>query len=159
MSTDVHLKEMLTLHEGRKKFPYHCTARKISIGIGHNLTDRGIDSDIIDILFTRDLALAISDASDLFPNLYEIDSVRRDALIDMSFNFGKTSLGKFKQLRLAVAERNWPRSCWAARTSVWYVNPVGHPRKYRVTEMLKTGKDPGYQSWRRLKKLIRKKVV
>ena len=34
--------EMLHRHEGLRLNPYHCSANKLTIGIGRNLQDRGI---------------------------------------------------------------------------------------------------------------------
>ncbi len=52
------LVRLLTRHEGRRAFPYTDTAGRLTIGVGRNLTDRGLADDEIDLLLANDIALA-----------------------------------------------------------------------------------------------------
>ena len=51
------LKTSITLHEKRTNYPYLDTAipPRITIGIGYNLSDRGIDDDWIDQKYNEDV--------------------------------------------------------------------------------------------------------
>jgi len=48
------LKQSLVKHESYSKFPYTDTMGKITIGIGYNLTDRGVTDDWITEQFNND---------------------------------------------------------------------------------------------------------
>ena len=96
------LLRLLTRHEGRRCFPYTDTAGKLTIGVGRNLTDRGLSAAEIDLLLANDIALA-----------------RRHALVSMAFNLGQTRLAGFKRLRAAVRDGDWDRAAAEALDSRW----------------------------------------
>lgn len=122
---------MLVKHEAIRYFPYDdttgrtprlTTGGKITIGIGRNLTDRGLSADEIDYLFKNDYYIAHRDASDLVgQRVFEALTINRQAvMIDMAFNLGKTKLSKFTATLRAVvdgryndAKRHLLRSLWA----------------------------------------------
>lgn len=41
------LLDLIEHHEGRRAFPYHDIVGKLTIGVGRNLTDRGLSDDEI----------------------------------------------------------------------------------------------------------------
>jgi hypothetical protein len=55
-----------------------------------------------------DLQQAYMDALALFPELNELDVVRREALIDLPFNMGLHTLAQFDPFIRFVNARNWP---------------------------------------------------
>lgn len=135
-----NIKSLLELHEDRRKFPYVDTVGKISIGIGHNLTDLGLSDSQIDAIFERDLSSAMETCNRLFPHFNSMDPVRRMVLMDMAFNMGfKTFSGFFNTIgyinegRWAEAAANMLRSKWAKQ--------VGQRAK-RLAEMMRTGEYP-----------------
>jgi len=54
------LKQSLVKHESYSKFPYTDTMGKITIGIGYNLTDRGVTDDWITEQFNNDASISIN---------------------------------------------------------------------------------------------------
>ena len=93
----------LTRHEGEAKFPYLCTAGKTSIGIGRNLTDKGISQATIEQMFDEDLNEAISDVAAVFPRWTELSPIRQEVLINMAFNLGRVKLAGFKNFFKALS--------------------------------------------------------
>jgi lysozyme len=98
----VTLLEQLERHEGRRRFPYVDTVGKLSIGVGRNLTDRGLSDDEIDYLLMNDVQDCVTDLRG-----YEwwagLDDVRRNVLIEMRFQLGPSGFRAFKATLAAVA--------------------------------------------------------
>jgi lysozyme len=131
---DIELKEMLERHEGRKRFPYHCTADKYTIGIGHNIDAKGlpdhinayldrngfIKDDMIDELLEQDVQDAIDDCRRLYPFFLTFSDVRQYALIDFLFNVGYTTAATFKNTNRAINEERWEDAADNFEKSLWY---------------------------------------
>ena len=60
------LRDLLERHEGRRAFPYLDTVGKLTIGVGRNLSDRGLSEDEIDLLLASDIAIAEEACADIF---------------------------------------------------------------------------------------------
>ena len=71
------LLRLLTRHEGRRPFPYLDTAGKLTIGVGRNLTDRGLSSAEIDLLLANDIAAARAACRRLFGDSFDGASMAR----------------------------------------------------------------------------------
>lgn len=134
------MKTLLELHEGRKKKLYRCSANKWSIGVGHNIEDRGLPDEVIDLLFQIDLRVAVEDALALVPNLLDLDDARAAVVIDMSFNLGKDRLAGFRNFLRAVRAREYQRAAAEMVDSKWY-HQVGD-RGPRLEQMMRTGEWP-----------------
>jgi lysozyme len=98
----VTLLEQLERHEGRRRFPYVDTVGKLTIGVGRNLTDRGLSDDEVDYLLMNDVQECVADLRG-----YEwwagLDDVRRNVLIEMRFQLGSAGFRAFKATLAAVA--------------------------------------------------------
>lgn len=94
-------------HEGRPAFPYCDSVGKVSIGIGRNLADRGLSDDEISLLFLNDMRLSRQTCWQLFVNFDSIATTRQAALLSMAFNLGALRLGKFHNMRAAIAADDW----------------------------------------------------
>lgn len=108
------LRKQLALHEGRRRFPYRCTAGKLTIGVGYNIDDRGLEPLIaaigqhvtlrelymhglteaeMDRVLDADILYFESRVRDYFPEYDTLDPVRQRAVVDFAFNLGKRALG------------------------------------------------------------------
>lgn len=91
--------QRLKMHEGLELFPYKCTAKKLTIGIGRNLEERGISEDEAFYLFNHDLANAEKEVLAYFPDAMTVlNNDRFYCLVDMCFNMGITRLTQFKNM-------------------------------------------------------------
>ena len=106
-------------HEGRRAFPYYDSVGKISIGIGRNLADRGLSDDEISLLFLNDMRLSRQICQQLFVNFDSIAPTRQAALLSMAFNLGAPRLGKFQNMRAAIAADDWRLAAAEALESKW----------------------------------------
>ena len=114
------LARLLTRHEGRRAFPYTDTAGRLTIGVGRNLTDRGLAGDEIDLLLANDIALARSICGDQFGAAFHAASTaRQQALISMAFNLGGPRLAGFVRFHAAVMRGDWDAAAAEALDSRW----------------------------------------
>jgi lysozyme len=95
-------------HEGCSLTPYTCTADRITIGYGHNLSDCGISHAIAEALFEEDFAIAVQAASLFWPAGRTAHPNRFAALVDMAYNLGAARLSGFTNLRAALEREDFP---------------------------------------------------
>lgn len=82
------LSESLELGEARRTRPYVDTVGKITIGVGRNLTDKGLRQTEIDLLLRNDIDEAIYDLDRFLPWWRSLDEPRRRVMVEMCFNMG-----------------------------------------------------------------------
>jgi lysozyme len=137
------LRARLTRTEGRRNRPYVDTVGKLTIGIGHNLTDKGISDSIVDALFVEDISQAERDAKTLVA--YEkIDPIRQTVLIDMVFNIGIDKLREFKNTLSYIARGAFEEAADEMLRSEW-AKQVGN-RAIELSRIIRTGIIQGVNS-------------
>lgn len=100
------LRAQLTKHEGLCLFPYVDTVGKLTIGVGRNLTDRGISDAEARYLLDNDINIAIN-ALTVFPWFPNLDPVRQCAFVDLCFNLGLARLRGFTKMLAAAERADW----------------------------------------------------
>ena len=114
------LRRLLERHEGRRAFPYCDTVGKLTIGVGRNLSDRGLSEDEIDLLLATDIGIATACCAAMFGTGFgSWPRARRHALISMAFNMGGPRLAGFRRMRAAIAADDWDRAAAEALDSRW----------------------------------------
>lgn len=145
------LEQLLTKHEGKRNKPYHCTAGKLTIGVGHNIDAKGLPDDIrayldeygfitddmIDELLNQDIEDARADALRLYPGLDTFTENRMNALIDFVFNVGFRTARSFLNTNKAINEGRWADAA-AGILASRYESQVG-ARATEIAKMLKEG--------------------
>lgn len=140
------IQELLIKHEGRKKKPYKCTAKKRTIGIGYNYDDNPLPSDIadylkkngqitdamIDRLFFLSVSNAIKDCHKLFPDFDKFSENRRMALVDFLFNLGFKRASGFRHMIAAVNTGRWQDAAKEMLNSTW----ATQVQKERVDDLI-----------------------
>ncbi|NNF96997.1 MAG: glycoside hydrolase family protein [Halobacteria archaeon] len=99
------LKVMLLRHEGYNQMPYKCSAGKLTIGVGRNLTDKGLSMDEVEILFENDLSEVLKELNKL-DWFCRLDETRQMPIADMAFQMGVSGLLKFRKM-IGHLERGW----------------------------------------------------
>jgi len=112
------LLDLIEHHEGRRAFPYHDIVGKLTIGVGRNLTDRGLSDDEINLLFINDMRLAQQICRRPYANFFSFSPDRQAALLSMAFNLGAPRLAKFHKMRAAIAADDWQAAA-EALASKW----------------------------------------
>jgi lysozyme len=128
--------------EGRRSKPYLDTVGKITIGVGHNLTAKGLPDSLIDALLNIDLADANSGAEKL--SVYDkLDAIRQTVLVDMVFNMGFEDVQKFVNTLSAINRRDYESAATNMLNSAW-AKEVGS-RAVELAEIMRTGQIRGPQ--------------
>lgn len=133
------LRRQLVLHEGYRLEPYTDSVGKVTVGIGHNLTDNGISTGVCEELYHEDVANAMATLATLWPDWSSCDDVRQRVFVDLAFNLGER-LATFHDLLSYAKVEDWDNAALALNRSRWYTQ-VGD-RGPRLVTMLRTGQDP-----------------
>jgi lysozyme len=129
------LAEQLTRDEDDREFPYVDTVGKITIGIGHNLTDRGLSKAARQFILAEDIAEVRAQLAP-FAWYQGLDPVRQGALENMAFNLGGGLL-HFPTMIHYLSVHDYANAKVAALDSKW-AKQVGD-RAYRLARQLETG--------------------
>lgn len=132
------IKDQLILHEKLTLKPYIDTVGKITIGVGRNLTDRGIKMTLALDWLDEDIAEAEKDLV-TFPWYEKLDPIRKKVLIDMRFNLGPYRFRGFKNTLKAVSEGRWEDASKGMLSSLWARQTKS--RAIRLAKMMKDGLD------------------
>jgi len=133
------LKRSVVKHEGKSNFPYHDTVGKITIGIGYDLTDRGISDDWIDTQFDND-SNYFYECLCKFPWYLKLNTDRQIALIDMCFMGFKKFLN-FKKLIKSLENEDNKTAAQEILNSNWaaIVGKEKGQRAYTIAQVILTG--------------------
>ncbi len=132
------IKAQLVRHEGLGLKPYHCTAGKLTIGIGRNLDDRGITQKEAYAMLERDIQDCEQWLIDEISEIYnKLDEVRQSVLLNMCFNLGIKGLLEFKNTLAFIAAGDWERAANGMLASKW-AKQVGM-RAIELSEMIRKG--------------------
>ena len=118
-------KALIEHHEGRRTHPYTDTTGHLTIGIGPNLSARGLSADEIDLLFDNDLNMARRALRAFLPGWVAPSAVVRAALLSMAFNLGQPRLMGFVRMRSALLAGDYAAAADEALDSRW-TRQTGH---------------------------------
>ena len=131
------LRRRLIIDEAAKLQLYTDSVGKISIGVGRNLTDKGIRPSELILMLNNDLKEAEQELLTAWPWMIGLDQVRMEVMINMSFNMGVTVLSQFKNTINYLRLGEYDRTAFGMRNSKWY-KQVGE-RAERLATMMETG--------------------
>ena len=131
------LKAQLKIDEGVKNKLYRDSVGKWTIGCGHNIDDKGLPPQVIDLLLEMDMDDAEVTAKKLFPSFESLSDERKAVLTNMAFNLGEERLGAFRKFRRAILEENWDQAATEMLCSQW-ADQVGQ-RAVRLAKQMRTG--------------------
>ena len=134
------VERMLTLHEGTRLKPYTDTTGHLTIGVGRNLTDKGISQEEAQMLLQNDLYEVRDALRRNLPWTASLDGTRYSVLQDMSFNLGIAGLLKFAKTLALIQHGDYSGAADAMLQSRW-AKQVGS-RAFRLAEMMRTGEVP-----------------
>ena len=114
------LKDVLIAHEGLKLKPYHCTADKLTIGIGRNLEDVGITVNEAVYLLENDIRRVTKELDDRIPFWNNLSPNKQIVLASMAFQLGVNGLMQFKRMLAAAQLGDDKRVAREMRDSKWF---------------------------------------
>jgi lysozyme len=136
----VKLREQLASEEDVRFFPYIDTKGNATIGIGHNLTGRGISQQVLELIYQEDVDEAIDDLNRELSWWKNLDDVRARVFADLCFNMGINALLEFHNMISASVSSDWGKAAKELMDSQWYID-VGPIRGTKLVNMLLTGLD------------------
>ena len=131
---------MLKRHEGMETHAYECSEGKVTVGVGRNIDKEGgigLSDDEVDYLLQNDVERVIKELAAEYPWFSDLDDVRRDAMVDISFNLGATRLRLFKRALSAMEVGNYAEASTEFLDSKW-ARQVGG-RALELTDMISSG--------------------
>lgn len=129
--------DQLTRDEGLKLKPYIDTVGKLTIGIGRNLTDKGISEDEANYLLANDVKEVEDGLKAALPWFSGLDDARQGVLINMGFNLGLAGLLQFHNALHWMEASDWGSAAQEILSSRW-ATQVG-ARAQRLAEQLQSG--------------------
>ncbi len=132
--------ETLKRHEGVKYYVYKDHLGYETIGVGRCLKEGvglGLTHDEVDYLLMNDINRCLEELDAAFPWFKDLTEIRREAMINLCFNLGLTSLRKFEKALAAMSIHNYEEAADEFLDSRW-AKQVGN-RATEVTEMIRTG--------------------
>jgi lysozyme len=140
-----NLIEMLKRHEGEvvtngRHLIYKCPAGHWTIGIGRNVDVNGglgLSDEEVNFLLEGDIARVIKELSTEYAWFSDLDDVRKDAMIDISFSLGQTKLRKFVLALEAMAIADHQTASKEFLDSDWSRTVKG--RSVELAAMIETG--------------------
>jgi len=130
------LKSLLTLHESYRQFPYTDTTGHLTIGIGRNLSDRGISAQEAYYLLDEDIQYFTDKLNHFLPFFHGLSENRQIALIDMCFNVGIQGFLNFRKAIVALEAWDYERAAKEILDSRW-ADQVGE-RARKIADIVKT---------------------
>lgn len=131
------LKGLLVSHESYKQFVYTDSTGHLSIGIGRNLSDRGISTSEAFYLLDEDILYFTHKLNHYLKFFSDLNENRQIALIDMCFNIGVQGFLNFTQMILALEAHNYQRAADEMLDSKW-AQQVGE-RANCLANIIRTG--------------------
>ena len=123
------LREQLKIDEGVKYEIYLDHLGYPTFGIGHLIVEADeehgkpvgtpITEERVNAVFDSDVAIYISEAKKVFPNLTELPSEAQEVIVNMTFNMGAPRLSKFKKFIAGVNAGDWNTAAVEMMDSRW----------------------------------------
>lgn len=128
------LSEQLIRHEGMKTTPYLCSQGKLTIGVGRNLMDNGINEEEAYYLLSNDIDSVQLQLQCYLPWIAELKEAQKMVLINMAFNLGVGGLLTFENMLKALQEGNLELVEHEMLDSLW-AEQVGHRAEELAAQM------------------------
>ena len=135
----MRLINMLKRHEGVRNKVYMCPAGYETIGVGRNISESGLglSNDEVEYLLKNDILRCRNELLGEYDWFENLDSVRQEAMIDLSFNLGQTKLRTFVKALGHMADGNYEEAGREFYNSRW-AEQVGD-RSLEVCQMIGSG--------------------
>lgn len=131
------LEKQLIVHEGIRLKPYRDTVGKLTIGVGRNLDDVGINFGEAMFMLSADIEKAAAATAKYINNFSDLSENRQAALANMAFNLGERGFSLFLKMIDAIQAGDFELAAQQMLESRW-ANQVGNRAKDLAT-LMRTG--------------------
>jgi lysozyme len=133
------LKNLMVLHEGYEKYPYQDTEGNITIGIGYNLTSRGLPESWINQQYDDDIQYFYKRLNEDYDWFKDLSDIRKMALINMCF-MGYRKFQGFKRMIGCLARSDFKSAAYEILDSKWSTQVKG--RAHTISQMIESNVFP-----------------
>lgn len=134
-SFKARLKQLIVSHEGYKTHLYTDSVGKQTVGIGYNITDRGMPDSWINQQYDEDVTYFDQQLSQDFDWYIGLNDARKMILIDMCF-MGYKTFKEFERMLQALRFGDYEKAASEILKSKW-AEQVGHRALENAEIMLK----------------------
>lgn len=113
----INYKELIKKHEGFRRFPFRCTAGKLSIGYSRNLDDVGITEEEADYLLEMDLDRHSEELDKVIT--WAVPNDVYAVLMDMHYNLGHSRFMTFRKMLAALKKHDYKTAAKEMLNSKW----------------------------------------
>lgn len=140
MNDRQRLIDELVSDEGVRLKPYSDSGGHLTIGVGRNLTGKGLSSREAFDLLDHDVDEAVADLAGSFPWFVTLDAVRQRAVVNLRFNVGPVRFRTFHKFIAAMAAGDYAEAEQQLVKSRW-ITQVQKSRSHRMRRQIATGTD------------------
>lgn len=130
------LRETIIRHEGTRLDMYQDTLGIWTVGVGHNIQEKGISQAVMEIMLDEDLAEAVSELKRSVSFFSKMPEQVQEALVNLAFNMGIPRLMQFKKTLAYLRDGNFEAAADELLDSR-YAEQVGR-RADEVADMIRT---------------------
>ena len=121
------LKAQLVIDEAKRNRLYKDSVDKWTIGVGHNIEDKGLSDTVISIILDEDIDEKVALLDKYLPWWRKMDEPRQNVLANMAFNMGvgpspEEPLGQlltFRRTLVAMETGNYAAAAAGMAASLW----------------------------------------
>jgi len=135
MNTE-RLRETITRHEGSRLNMYQDTLGIWTIGVGHNIQEKGISPAVMELMLDEDIEEAIVELKRSVSFFSKMPEQVQEALVNLSFNMGIPRLMQFKKTLAYLRDGDFEAAADELLDSR-YAEQVGR-RADEVADMIRT---------------------
>jgi len=135
MNTE-RLRETITRHEGSRLNMYQDTLGIWTIGVGHNIQEKGISPAVMELMLDEDIEEAIVELKRSVSFFSKMPEQVQEALVNLSFNMGIPRLMQFKKTLAYLRDGDFEAAADELLDSR-YAEQVGR-RADEVAEMIRS---------------------
>jgi len=130
------LRNTITRHEGARLEMYQDSLGIWTIGVGHNIQEKGISDRVMNLMLEEDLEEAISELLRNVSFFTKMPEQVQEALVNLSFNMGIPRLMQFKKTLAYLREGDFTSAADELLDSR-YATQVGE-RAIEIADMIRT---------------------
>lgn len=135
MNTE-RLRETITRHEGSRLDMYQDSLGIWTIGVGHNIQEKGISPAVMELMLDEDIEEAIVELKRSVSFFSKMPEQVQEALVNLSFNMGIPRLMQFKKTLAYLRDGDFEAAADELLDSR-YAEQVGR-RADEVAEMIRS---------------------
>jgi lysozyme len=129
------IRDTLVKHEGLRLDLYQDHLGIYTVGVGHNIQERGISERVAYIMLEEDINVAVEDLQRNISYFDKLPECVQEALVNLSFNLGIPRLMSFKKTLAYLREGKWEKAANELLDSR-YATQVGY-RAVEVAAMIR----------------------